>query len=126
MPKVTACSRSRAAAAADVYPTAAAPNQSFDQVGAIAHLSKWSKAVVRSTGRELAAHGTAPLLRGPPGVVHLDVPETVMNGKVKADVPIWQPHQYRRVDAIVPRRRIEARPRCWWPQNCRSSTAAAA
>jgi acetolactate synthase I/II/III large subunit len=34
--------------------------------------------------------------------VHLDVPETIMNGKVKADVPIWQPHQYRRVDRIVP------------------------
>jgi acetolactate synthase-1/2/3 large subunit len=34
--------------------------------------------------------------------VHLDVPETIMNGKVKADVPIWKPHQYRHVEPIVP------------------------
>jgi acetolactate synthase-1/2/3 large subunit len=34
--------------------------------------------------------------------VHLDVPETIMNGKVKAEVATWQPHQYRRVDALLP------------------------
>ena len=39
---------------------------------------------------------------GRPGVVHLDVPETVMNGKVKADVAIWQPHQYRPIEPMVP------------------------
>jgi len=35
-------------------------------------------------------------------VVHLDVPETVMNGKFKADVPTWQPHQYRRTEPQLP------------------------
>jgi len=34
--------------------------------------------------------------------VHLDVPETIMNGKVKADVAIWQPQQFRNTHAIVP------------------------
>jgi acetolactate synthase-1/2/3 large subunit len=39
--------------------------------------------------------------RGRPGVVHLDVPEDLMNGKCKAP-PFWAPHQYRSVNPIRP------------------------
>jgi acetolactate synthase-1/2/3 large subunit len=35
-------------------------------------------------------------------VVHVDVPETIMNGKVKADVAFWAPHQYRHMDPVTP------------------------
>jgi acetolactate synthase-1/2/3 large subunit len=37
-----------------------------------------------------------------PGVVHLDVPENVMNGKVKADVAFWAPNQYRQTVPLEP------------------------
>jgi len=95
---ITSCRRPQI-----VYPDRGGAYQSFDQVGAIAHLSKWSKAVVSfDRVAELARTALRHCYEGRPGVVHLDVPETVMNGKVKTDVPIWQPHQYRRVDAIVP------------------------
>jgi acetolactate synthase-1/2/3 large subunit len=95
---ITSCRRPQI-----VYPDRGGAYQSFDQVGAIAHLSKWSKAVVSfDRAAELARTALRHCYEGRPGVVHLDVPETVMNGKVKTDVPIWQPHQYRRVDAIVP------------------------
>jgi acetolactate synthase-1/2/3 large subunit len=72
-------------------------------VGAISHLAKWSKAVVSfDRVAELMRTALRHCYEGRPGVVHLDVPETIMNGKVKADVPIWQPHQYRVVEPIVP------------------------
>jgi acetolactate synthase-1/2/3 large subunit len=95
---ITSCRRPQI-----VYPDRGGAYQSFDQVGAIAHLSKWSKAVVSfDRVAELARTALRHCHEGRPGVVHLDVPETVMNGKVKADVAIWQPHQYRRVEPIVP------------------------
>jgi len=95
---ITSCRRPQI-----VYPDRGGAYQSFDQVGAISHLAKWSHAVV-SFDRVAALARTAlrHCFEGRPGVVHLDVPETVMNGRVKADVPIWEPHQYRRVTAIVP------------------------
>ena len=95
---ITSCRRPQI-----VYPDRGGAYQSFDQVGAIAHLSKWSHAIVSfDRVAELARTALRHCYEGRPGVVHLDVPETVMNGKVKAEVPIWQPHQYRRVEPIVP------------------------
>jgi len=95
---ITSCRRPQI-----VYPDRGGAYQSFDQVGAIAHLSKWSHAVVSfDRVAELGRTALRHCYEGRPGVVHLDVPETIMNGKVKAEVPIWQPHQYRRVDPIVP------------------------
>jgi acetolactate synthase-1/2/3 large subunit len=86
-----------------VYPDRGGAYQSFDQVGAISHLAKWSKAVVSfDRVAELMRTALRHCYEGRPGVVHLDVPETIMNGKVKADVPIWKPHQYRNVEPIVP------------------------
>ena len=95
---ITSCRRPQI-----VYPDRGGAYQSFDQVGAIAHLAKWSHAVVSfDRVAELGRTALRHCYEGRPGVVHLDVPETIMNGKVKAEVPIWQPHQYRRVDPIVP------------------------
>jgi len=95
---ITSCRRPQI-----VYPDRGGAYQSFDQVGAISHLAKWSKAVVSfDRVAELTRTALRHCWEGRPGVVHLDVPETVMNGKVKADVPVWQPHQYRRVAPIVP------------------------
>jgi acetolactate synthase-1/2/3 large subunit len=95
---ITSCRRPQI-----VYPDRGGTYQSFDQVGAISHLSKWSHSVVSfDRVAELGRTALRYCYEGRPGVVHLDVPETIMNGKVKADVPVWQPHQYRRVDPIVP------------------------
>jgi acetolactate synthase-1/2/3 large subunit len=95
---ITSCRRPQI-----VYPDRGGAYQAFDQVGAISHLAKWSKAVVSfDRVAELARTALRHCYEGRPGVVHLDVPETIMNGKVKADVPIWAPHQYRRIDPIVP------------------------
>ena len=95
---ITSCRRPQI-----VYPDRGGTYQSFDQVGAISHLAKWSHAVVSfDRVAELGRTALRYCYEGRPGVVHLDVPETIMNGKVKADVPIWQPHQYRRVEPIVP------------------------
>ena len=95
---ITSCRRPQI-----VYPDRGGAYQAFDQVGAIKHLSKWSQAVVSfDRVAELGRTALRHCFEGRPGVVHLDVPETIMNGKVKAEVPTWQPHQYRRVEPIVP------------------------
>ena len=51
---------------------------------------------------ELARTALRHCWEGRPGVVHLDVPETIINGKVKAEVALWQPAQFRRTHAITP------------------------
>jgi len=95
---ITSCRRPQI-----VYPDRGGTYQSFDQVGSISHLAKWSHAVVSfDRVAELARTALRYCYDGRPGVVHLDVPETIMNGKVKAEVSPWQPHQYRRVDRMVP------------------------
>jgi acetolactate synthase-1/2/3 large subunit len=95
---ITSCRRPQI-----VYPDRGGTYQSFDQVGAISHLAKWSHAVVSfDRVAELGRTALRYCWDGRPGVVHLDVPETIMNGKVKAEFSPWQPHQYRRVDRMVP------------------------
>jgi acetolactate synthase-1/2/3 large subunit len=51
---------------------------------------------------ELVRKALRKSYEGRPGVVHVDVPETIMNGKVKADVAFWAPHQYRHMDPVTP------------------------
>ena len=76
--------------------------QYFDQVGVIKPMSKWSGSA-GSFGRipELMRRALRLSFRGRPGVVHIDVPEDVMNGKDKAPA-FWAPHQYRRTEPIKP------------------------
>jgi acetolactate synthase-1/2/3 large subunit len=104
-----------------VYPDRGGTYQSFDQVGAISHLAKWSHAVVSfDRVAELGRTALRYCWDGRPGVVHLDVPETIMNGKVKAEVSPWQPHQYRRVDRMVPApAQVERAAGCSRPRSCR-------
>ncbi len=82
------------------YPDRAGAYQSFDQVGVIGRLARSSVAV---PGFERLVEIMRKALRksfeGRPGVVHVDVPESIMNGKTKdAAAALLAPHRYRRVD----------------------------
>jgi acetolactate synthase-1/2/3 large subunit len=83
-----------------MYPDRGGSYQCFDQSGVIGKIAKWSSAV-SSFDRvpELVRKALRKSYEGRPGVVHVDVPETLMNGKVKADVAFWAPHQYRHAQA---------------------------
>jgi acetolactate synthase-1/2/3 large subunit len=86
-----------------MYPDRGGTYQCFDQSGVIGRIAKWSSAV-SSFDRvpELVRKALRKSYEGRPGVVHVDVPETIMNGKVKADVAFWAPHQYRHMDPVTP------------------------
>ncbi|MEA3359765.1 MAG: thiamine pyrophosphate-binding protein [Thermodesulfobacteriota bacterium] len=76
--------------------------QYFNQVGVIKPMSKWSGSVSAFERiPEMLRRAFRLSYRGRPGVVHLDVPEDLMNGKCKAP-PFWAPHQYRNVNPIRP------------------------
>jgi acetolactate synthase-1/2/3 large subunit len=95
---ITSCRRPQI-----VYPDRGGTYQAFDQVGAIRHFAKWSNAVVSfDRVAELGRTALRHCWEGRPGVVHLDVPETIVNGKVKAEVATWAPQQFRRTHALVP------------------------
>ena len=84
------------------YPDRGGAYQYFDQVGVIRAMSKWSCSV-RSADRipELLRQAFRKSYQGRPGVVHLDVPENLINGECKP-VPLLKPRQYRRVEPIQP------------------------
>jgi acetolactate synthase I/II/III large subunit len=85
------------------YPDRGGAYQCFDQVGVIGKIAKWSEAVPSfDRVAEMARMALRHAYEGRPGVVHLDVPESVMNGKVKADVAPWRPEQYRRTQPLEP------------------------
>ncbi len=74
--------------------------QCFDQIGVIGAMSKWSgTAATFDRIPEQLRRALRHCYQGRPGVVHLDIPETLMNGKTEEpSLPL--PHQYRRVDPI--------------------------
>ncbi len=74
--------------------------QHFDQVGAIGPMSKWSSAVDAADRiAELMRRALRECFRGRPGVVHLDVPEDLVNGEFDATPPMLQRReQYRRIE----------------------------
>jgi acetolactate synthase-1/2/3 large subunit len=80
-----------------MYPLRTGTYQGFDQQAVIGAFAKWSRAVP-SFDRlpELARAALRACWNGRPGVVHLDVPENLMNGKVAASPPILPPSAYRR------------------------------
>jgi acetolactate synthase-1/2/3 large subunit len=86
-----------------MYPDRGGAYQCFDQSGVIGKIAKWSSAV-SSFERvpELVRKALRKSWEGRPGVVHVDVPENIMNGKVKADVAFWAPHQYRHTAPLAP------------------------
>jgi acetolactate synthase-1/2/3 large subunit len=85
-----------------VYPDRGGAYQCFDQVRVIGAMAKWSE-VASSVDRlpELLRRALRTCFSGRPGVVHLDVPENVINGPC-AEAKILAPHQYRRVAPIEP------------------------
>ena len=85
-----------------VYPDRGGAYQSFDQVKTISAMSKWSQ-VVSSIDRlpELMRGALRACFTGRPGVVHLDVPENLINGPC-AEAALHAPHQYRRTLPIEP------------------------
>jgi acetolactate synthase-1/2/3 large subunit len=84
------------------YPDRGGAYQVFDQVGVIGAMCKWSCcAVTANRVPELLRKALRKCYEGRPGVVHFDVPESVMNGKT-TPVPILKPHQYRRVGPLYP------------------------
>lgn len=87
-----------------VYPDRGGAFQAFDQVGVIGKMSKWSCAVP-SVERlpELMRRALRMCFTGRPGVVHLDVPESVMNTAVAEDSSWFRaPEQYRTVEPLAP------------------------
>jgi len=95
---ITSCRRPQI-----MYPDRGGSYQCFDQVGVIGRIGKWSHAVPSfDRVAEMGRMALRECFEGRPGVVHLDVPENLMNGKVKAEVAIWAPHQYRRLAALPP------------------------
>jgi acetolactate synthase-1/2/3 large subunit len=86
-----------------MYPDRGGSYQCFDQSGVIGKIAKWS-AAVSSFDRvpELLRKALRQSYEGRPGVVHVDVPENIMNGKQKGDIAFWAPHQYRNLAPLAP------------------------
>ena len=82
-----------------MYPDRQGTYQCFDQVGTIKQFAKSSEAVP-SFERipEMMRRALRKCFEGRPGVVHIDIPENIMNTKVKCDLPFWEPHQYRMME----------------------------
>ena len=70
--------------------------QYFDQTAVTAPMTKWS-VHVPSADRipELLRHALRAVWAGRPGVVHLDVPEDLINGSHEVDGQLWAPSTYR-------------------------------
>jgi acetolactate synthase-1/2/3 large subunit len=86
------------------YPDRGGTYQYFNQVGVTRPMSKWS-GIVPSLERlpELFRRAARLSWSGRPGVVHLDVPETIMNGVFEVDgLDLRPPRAYRRTAAIEP------------------------
>jgi acetolactate synthase-1/2/3 large subunit len=96
---LTSCRRTGIA-----YPDRGGTFQYFNQVAVTRPMTKWSGAVP-SFDRipEMMRRAFRMSFKGRPGVVHVDVPENVMNGTFKPPaLDVRPPSAYRRVEPIVP------------------------
>jgi acetolactate synthase I/II/III large subunit len=86
------------------YPDRGGTYQYFDQVGVIRPMSKWSgRAESFARIPEAMRRAFRISWRGRPGVVHVDVPENVLNGAFEgADDLVLEPREYRRVAPLAP------------------------
>ncbi len=90
--------------------------QYFDQVAVTRPMTKWSGAATSLRARpRAAAPGAAHLWQGRPGVVHLCIPEDVLNGEFDAPAA-----PDPRADALPPpvTRSRPIRPACARPPSC--------
>lgn len=94
---LTSCRRTGIA-----YPDRGGTYQCFDHVRVIGGMSKWSQ-TVPSPERlgELLRQALRHCYSGRPGVVHLDIPENIINGPCP-EQPIWPPHAYRCTAPLEP------------------------
>ncbi len=85
------------------YPDRGGAFQYFNQVGVTRAMTKWSGAVPDAARiPELMRRAFRVAYHGRPGVVHIDVPENVMNGPSEiADDYLREPHEYRRTRPIA-------------------------
>lgn len=84
------------------YPDRGGAYQCFDHVGVIRAMAKWSATCAYAERiPELLRTALRQCYQGRPGVVHLDVPENLINGPCPA-VPILQPSQYRNTRPLAP------------------------
>jgi len=86
-----------------VYPDRGGAYQYFNQVGVIKPMSKWA-GMVPSFARlaELTKRAMRMSFKGRPGVVHLDVPENIMNGKFDMPERVAARSSYRKITGITP------------------------
>ncbi len=84
------------------YPDRGGTFQRFDQVGTMDALGKWSMAVETPDRLgEVLRKALRACWEGRPGVVHVDVPEDILNGKDDYEDP-WEPRQYRHQAPLYP------------------------
>ncbi len=84
------------------YPDRGGTFQYFNQSGVIGAMSKLSLAVPDFERLpEMARKAFRKAWQGRPGVVHLDVPENIMNSKAKMEEP-WEPSSYRKIALPMP------------------------
>jgi acetolactate synthase-1/2/3 large subunit len=84
------------------YPDRGGAYQCFDHVGTIKNMAKWSATCAYPERiAELLRQALRKCWQGRPGVVHLDVPENLINGPCP-ETPILSPDQYRRTAPQAP------------------------
>ncbi|HXC53187.1 MAG TPA: thiamine pyrophosphate-binding protein [Candidatus Limnocylindrales bacterium] len=82
------------------YPDRGGAYQCFDHVAVIRGMSKWSQTVTSfSRIAELTRQALRASYSGRPGVVHLDIPENLLNG-TGPDTPLLATAGYRRTEPI--------------------------
>lgn len=88
-----------------VNPDRGGTYQYFDQLNVTRPMTKWTEAA-ESFARlpELMRRAFRVSYEGRPGVVHLTIPENILNGDFDADPPVLAPFEYRRVQPLEPSR----------------------
>jgi acetolactate synthase-1/2/3 large subunit len=98
-----------------IYPDRGGTYQYFDQVGVIGAMSKYS-AAVRFPERlvDTVRQGFRKSFSGRPGIVHIDIPETILNQKMDCDDSHFlQPFEYRFKDEVTPSAEVIKRVADW-------------
>ncbi|MBE7437580.1 MAG: thiamine pyrophosphate-binding protein [Spirochaetales bacterium] len=86
-----------------MYPDRGGTYQCFDQVAVIAKIAKYSVAVPSfERTAEIMRSALRHCYSGRPGVVHVDIPENIMNTKVKASPDLRHPERYRVMEPLTP------------------------
>ncbi len=86
-----------------VNPDRGGTYQYFDQLGVTVPMTKWSGAV-ESFARlpEMMRRAFRLSHQGRPGVVHVTVPEDILNGNFDNEPPVLAPSEYRRTRSLEP------------------------